>query len=118
MHRYYLQHFEILLKFVQSKHFNGILLQYFLNNEYLFIFENIPESKNCKVAMKYFSIFEVNVATVFNLQWKIGNISDMFLQYSVLCGKQYNIAERLRLIGIRLNAFLGKWRSTKWRFAK
>ena len=36
--------------------------------------------------MKYFAIFDKNIATVFQLQWKIGNISDMFLQYSVLCG--------------------------------
>ena len=34
--------------------------------------------------MKYFAIFDKNVETVFQLQWKIGNISDMFLQYSVL----------------------------------
>ena len=36
--------------------------------------------------MKYFAIFEKNVERIFQLQWKIGNISDMFLQYSVLCG--------------------------------
>ena len=36
--------------------------------------------------MKYFRIIEKNVATIFQLQWKIGNISDMFLQFSVLCG--------------------------------
>ena len=34
--------------------------------------------------MKYLSIFYRNVVTIFHLQWKIGNISDMFLQYSVL----------------------------------
>ena len=36
--------------------------------------------------MKYFGIIDENVAAIFQLQWKIGNISDMFLQYSVLCG--------------------------------
>ena len=36
--------------------------------------------------MKYFAIFDRNVATIFHSQRKIGNISDMFLQYSVLCG--------------------------------
>ena len=36
--------------------------------------------------MKYFGIIDKNFAAIFQLQWKIGNISDMFLQYSVLCG--------------------------------
>ena len=36
--------------------------------------------------MKYFAIFDKNVATIFQLQWKIRNISDMFLQYSVVYG--------------------------------
>ena len=36
--------------------------------------------------MKYFGIIDKNVAAIFQLQWKIWNISDMFLQYSVLCG--------------------------------
>ena len=36
--------------------------------------------------MKYLAILEKNVATIFQLQWNIGNISDIFLQYSVLCG--------------------------------
>ena len=36
--------------------------------------------------MKYFGIIDKNVAAIFPLQWKIGNISDMFLHYSVLCG--------------------------------
>ena len=34
--------------------------------------------------MKYFAIFDQNFKTIFQLQWKIRNISDMFLQYSVL----------------------------------
>ena len=36
--------------------------------------------------MKYFAIFDKNVATILQLQWNIGNIPDIFLQYSVLCG--------------------------------
>ena len=36
--------------------------------------------------MKYFGIIDKNVAAIFQLQWKIGNVSDMFLQYSVLYG--------------------------------
>ena len=38
--------------------------------------------------MKYFAIIDKNVAALFQLQWKIGNISDMFLQHSMLCGIQ------------------------------
>ena len=37
--------------------------------------------------MKYFVIFDKNVAAIFQLQWNIGNIPDIFLQYSVLCGE-------------------------------
>ena len=36
--------------------------------------------------MKYFAIFDKNIATIFQLQWNIGNIPDIFLQYSVLRG--------------------------------
>ena len=36
--------------------------------------------------MKYFAIFDKNVSTIFQLQWNIENIPDIFLQYSVLCG--------------------------------
>ena len=35
-------------------------------------------------------IIDKNDAAIFQLQWKIENISDMFLQYSVLCEK-YNV---------------------------
>ena len=35
--------------------------------------------------MEYFEIIDKNVEAIFQLQWKIGNIFDMFLQYSVLC---------------------------------
>ena len=34
--------------------------------------------------MKYFAIFDKNVASIFQLQWD-GNIFDMFLQRPVLC---------------------------------
>ena len=37
---------------------------------------------------KYLAVFDKNVATIF--QWKNRNISDMFLQYSVLCGYDMN----------------------------
>ena len=37
--------------------------------------------------MKYFGIINKDVTAIFQLQWKIENISDMFLQYSVLCWK-------------------------------
>ena len=40
--------------------------------------------------MKYFGIFDKNFERIFQLQWKIRNISDMFLQYSVLCGKLFS----------------------------
>ena len=36
--------------------------------------------------MKYFAIFDKNVATIFQSQWNIENIPDIFLQYFVLCG--------------------------------
>ena len=36
--------------------------------------------------MKYFAIFEKNFERIFQLQWMIGNIRKMILQYSVLCG--------------------------------
>ena len=36
--------------------------------------------------MEYFGIIDKNVAAILKLQWKIWSISDMFLQYSVLCG--------------------------------
>ena len=39
--------------------------------------------------MKYFAIFNKNVAKVFQLQWNIWNIPDIFLQYSVLFGSIY-----------------------------
>ena len=49
--------------------------------------------------MKYFGIIDKNVAAIFQLQWKIGNISDMFLQYSVLCGYNQAIHTALNLTG-------------------
>ena len=53
--------------------------------------------------MKYFAIFVKNVATIFQLQWIIGNISDMLLQYSVLCV---------------LNAIIHSWSSITWELQK
>ena len=44
--------------------------------------------------MKYFGIIDKNVAAIFQLQWKIENISDMFLKVeyfkSILCKFQTN----------------------------
>ena len=59
--------------------------------EYLFIYKNIYESENCNLAMKYFGIIDKNFAAIFQLQWKIGNISNIFLQYSVLCGRKSSV---------------------------
>ena len=50
--------------------------------------------------MKYFWIIDKNVAAIFQLQWKIGNISDMFLQYSVLCGLFKIIVERIQIFQV------------------
>ena len=36
--------------------------------EYLFVFKNLLESKNCNVAMKYFAIIDKNFAAIFQLQ--------------------------------------------------
>ena len=44
--------------------------------------------------MKYFAIFDKNVVIIFQLQLNIGNILDIFLQYSVLCGKFATVYER------------------------
>ena len=54
--------------------------------KYLFVFKNISESWNYNVAMKWFAILNKNVARIFQFQWNIWNIPDIFLQYSVLCG--------------------------------
>ena len=56
------------------------------SNKYLFVFKNISESWNCNVAVKYFSIFNKNFSRIFQLQWNIWNIPDIFLEYAVLCG--------------------------------
>ena len=50
--------------------------------------------------MKYFGIIDKNVAAIFQLQWKIVNISDMFLQYSVLCGIWFD--RTLKFIDVRV----------------
>ena len=39
--------------------------------------------------MKYFAIFDTNVARIFQFQLNIKNIPDIFLQYSLLCGLLY-----------------------------
>ena len=83
MFRHHLQHLEILLKCVRSAYFYNISKSI----KYLFVFKNILESWNFNFAMKYFAMFDKNVATIFRLQWNIENIPDIFLQYSVLCGK-------------------------------
>ena len=54
--------------------------------------------------MKYFGIIDKNVAAIFQLQWKIGNFSDMFLQYSVLCGIELKTTTR----SSQLKGALGK----------
>ena len=49
--------------------------------------------------MKYFEIIDKKVAVIFQLQWKIGNISDMFPQYSMLCGyiiKKFHRRRRIK----------------------
>ena len=86
MYRLPLQYLKILLKSVKPTHFNEIVYNISKSIKYLFVYKNISECYNCNVAVKYFAIFDKNIATIFQLQWKIGNISDMILQYSVLYG--------------------------------
>ena len=90
MYRLHLQYFEIFLKSVILAHFNEIVYNISKSINYLFVYKNISECQNFNAAVKYFAIFDKNIATIFQLQWKIGNISNMFLQYSVLCG-QYHV---------------------------
>ena len=79
--KYYFQNFEILFKCVNLREsFYNISKRI----KYLLVFKNISESWICNVTMKYFAMFNENVATIFQLQWSIGNISDIFMQYSVL----------------------------------
>ena len=47
--------------------------------------------------MKYFGIIDKNVAAIFQLQWKIGNISDMFLEYCVLRGIEIKTMEKTHI---------------------
>ena len=61
--------------------------------KYLFVFKNISESCNFNIAMKYFAVFNKNGPTIFQLQWNIGNMPDIFLQYSVLCEFSYQRLE-------------------------
>ena len=84
--RLHLQYFEIFLKSLKSVLFNEIVCDSSKSIKYLLVYTNISECYNYNIAVKYFAIFEKNIATIFQLQWNIGNISEMFLQYSVLCG--------------------------------
>ena len=43
----------------------------------------------------YFAIFNKNVAKLFQLQRNIGNIPDIFLQYSVLCGSFFALSSQI-----------------------
>ena len=52
----------------------------FLKALNIYWFKNISEFLNCNVAVKYFAIFDKNIATIFQLQWKIGNISAAILK--------------------------------------
>ena len=62
--------------------------------------------------MKYFGIIDKNVAAIFQLQWKIWNISDTFLQYSVLCEYIVNICYTLKAYGTFDSLF--NWRRSKF----
>ena len=53
--------------------------------------------------MKYFKIFDENFATIFQLRRNIGNISEMFLQYSVLCGWEGTRLDTFQLDSDRLD---------------
>ena len=84
MYRLHLQYFEICLKSAKLAHFNEIVHNISKSMKYLLVYKKFPEYLNCNVAVKYFAIFDKNIATIFQLQWKIGNIPDTFLEYSVL----------------------------------
>ena len=76
---HHFQYLKILLKCVRS----DISKKYFYNIsksiQHSFVFKIISESWNRNVAMKHLAIFNKNVATIFQLQWNIGNIPDIFL---------------------------------------
>ena len=60
--------------------------------------------------MKYFGIIDKKVAAIFQLQWKIVNISDMFLQYSMLCGYIIKTFRRRRRVKNRGGGGRRGWR--------
>ena len=68
--------------------------------------------------MKYFVTFDKNVAKIFQLQWNIENDFDIFLQYSMLCGKHKsrkvklifsNISKDINLILCWITSIQKKW---------
>ena len=69
MYRLHLQYFEIFLKSPKSAHFNEIVYNISKSIKYLFVYKNISESQNCNIAVKYFAIFDKNIATIFQLQY-------------------------------------------------
>ena len=73
MYRLHLYYFEIFLKSVKSAHFKEIVYNISKSIKYLFVYKNISECSNFNVAVKYFAIFDKNIATIFQIQWKIGN---------------------------------------------
>ena len=64
--------------------------------KYLFVLKNISQSWNSNVGIKYFAIVDKNIATIFQLQWNIGNIRGIFLHYSqsFRCGEHRKISLR------------------------
>ena len=56
------------MKSVKLVHFNEIVYNISKSIKYLFVNKNNPECYNCNVAVKYFAIFNKNIATIFQLQ--------------------------------------------------
>ena len=81
-----MQYFEIFLNSAKSAH-STKLSTIFLKALNIYLLTKIFQ--NVKIVMLQWNILQYltkNIVTIFQLQWKIGNISDMFLEYSVLCG--------------------------------
>ena len=69
--------------------------------------------------MKYFVMIDKNVAAIFQLQWKIVNISDMFLQHSVLCGMRLGPLTKSKVqaratLNCKIHTFVGTYSRYKW----
>ena len=64
------------------------------------LFTIFLKSWNCNFLIKYFAMLDKNVATIFQLKNNIRNISDNFLQYSVLCEKSCTIAYGTKCMAI------------------